>query len=436
MRVLVVGGGGREHALVWKLAQSPLVTARFCAPGNAGTATLAENLPIDVIDIQALTEAAVDRAIDLVVVGPEAPLAIGLADTLRAAGITVFGPSQAAAQIETSKSWAKTIMAAGNVPTARSTTVDTAEKAYAALDDFAERVVIKADGLAAGKGVVIAATREQARDAIDMMMLGASMGEAGATILIEEHLVGTEISIFALTDGKTIRMLIPSCDYKRAYDDDQGPNTGGMGAYAPAPFVDAALLAAIEARILHPTIEAMSRVGAPMNGVLYAGLMITESGPVVVEFNCRFGDPETEVVLPLMTSDLADLLYATATGVLDAAAPVTWGDTIATGVVMASGGYPGTYSTGLPIVGLDDASTEALVFHAGTRATANEIVTAGGRVLVVVGQGPDFDSARTQAYAGVDLITFEHASYRSDIAAREVDCHVDSGSQALILGTA
>ena len=421
VRVLVVGGGGREHALVWKLAQSQLVTALFCAPGNAGTATLAENLPIDVLDIQALTEAAVDHGIDLVVVGPEAPLSLGLADTLRAAGIIVFGPSQAAAQIETSKSWAKAIMAAGNVPTARSATVDTAEDAYAALDDFAERVVIKADGLAAGKGVVIAETRDQARRAIDMMMVDAALGDAGTTLVIEEYLIGTEISIFALTDGRTIRMLIPSCDYKRAYDDDQGPNTGGMGAYAPAPFVDAALLAEIEARILLPTIEAMARTGATMNGVLYAGLMLTESGPVVVEFNCRFGDPETEVVLPLMTSDLAELLYNTATGALDAAEPVTWGETVATGVVMASGGYPGPYSTGLPIVGLDEASAEALVFHAGTRATANEIVTAGGRVLVVVGQGPDFDSARTEAYAGINRIGYDHASYRTDIAARETD---------------
>ncbi len=419
MRVLVVGSGGREHALAWKLAQSQKVTAIYCAPGNAGTTAVAKNLPVAVLDIPGLTKAAVEQAIDLVVVGPEAPLALGLADSLREEGIAVFGPSQAAARIETSKSWAKAIMAAAGVPTARSVTVEDVDAAYAALGDFAEPLVIKADGLAAGKGVVVAETRETARQAIDSMMIEESLGEAGASIVIEEFLLGTEVSLFALTDGNSIRMLLPSCDYKRACDDDQGPNTGGMGAYAPAPFVDSKTMEQFEYDILRPTITAMDAAGSPMNGVLYAGLMMTATGPMVVEFNCRFGDPETEVVLPLMTSDLADLLHATATGNLDNAAPITWSDDVATGVVMASGGYPGHYVNGMAISGLESASQQALVFHAGTRFESEKVVTAGGRVLVVVGQGSDFDASRTRAYAGVDQIAFADAIYRTDIAARE-----------------
>ena len=418
--ILVVGGGAREHALCWRLAMSPTVGSIICAPGNPGIAQHAECVPIPVSDIAAITELARERAVDLVVIGPEAPLALGLADRLRKQGIPVLGPSQAAARIETSKQWAKELMAEASVPTARYVAVTDLADGMIALQQFSYPVVIKADGLAAGKGVVIVASYEEAVWALTAMLEERSLGAAAETVLIEEFLSGPEVSVLALTDGEAIRTLMPSCDHKRAFDHDQGPNTGGMGAYAPTRLVDRAMTELIETSILRPTIDAMRARGCPMQGVLYAGLILTEGGPVVLEFNCRFGDPETQVVLPLVDGDFATLCLATATGGLDAVTVDLVQDRTAVGVVLSSGGYPGPYRTGIPISGLEAAAREALVFHAGTdRNQQGEIVTAGGRVLTVVGMGASIAEAQLHAYAAVEQISFDGVFYRHDIGARE-----------------
>jgi phosphoribosylamine---glycine ligase len=419
-KVLVVGNGGREHALCWRLAQSPSIGEIICAPGNPGTELLAENIPIRVTDIEQIVAVAVDRAVELVVIGPEAPLALGLADKLRRRQIPVFGPSQDAARIETSKQWAKELMAEAGVPTARYVAVRDLADGMIALQRFSYPVVIKADGLAAGKGVVIAESYDEAVLVLTAMLEERSLGPAAETVLIEEFLTGPEVSILALTDGTSIRILTPSCDHKRAFDRDQGPNTGGMGAFAPTARVDDALLAEIERTILRPTIDTMRARGCPMQGVLYAGLMLTGSGPMVLEFNARFGDPETQVVLPLVAGDFAALCLATASGTLGSTAVALLPDRAAVGVVIASAGYPGPYRTGLPIAGLDTAVDEALVFHAGTtRNQRNDNVTAGGRVLTVVGIGTSIPEARLHAYAAAEQISFEGAFYRRDIGASE-----------------
>jgi phosphoribosylamine--glycine ligase len=419
-KVLVVGNGGREHALCWRLAQSPSIGEIICAPGNPGTALLAENMPIRVTDIEQIVEVAVDRAVELVVIGPEAPLALGLADKLRRRQIPVFGPSQEAARIETSKQWAKELMAEAGVPTARYVAVRDLADGMIALQRFSYPVVIKADGLAAGKGVVITESYDEAVLVLTAMLEERSLGPAAETVLIEEFLTGPEVSILALTDGTSIRILTPSCDHKRAFDRDQGPNTGGMGAFAPTARVDDALLAEIERTILRPTIDTMRARGCPMQGVLYAGLMLTGSGPMVLEFNARFGDPETQVVLPLVDGDFAALCLATTTGTLGSTAVNLLPDRAAVGVVIASAGYPGPYRTGLPIAGLDTAVDEALVFHAGTtRNQRHDVVTAGGRVLTVVGMGTSIPEARLHAYAAAEQINFEGAFYRRDIGASE-----------------
>jgi phosphoribosylamine---glycine ligase len=419
-KVLVVGNGGREHALCWRLAQSPSIGEIICAPGNPGTALLAENMPIRVTDIEQIVEVAVDRAVELVVIGPEAPLALGLADKLRRRQIPAFGPSQEAARIETSKQWAKELMAEAGVPTARYVAVRDLADGMIALQRFSYPVVIKADGLAAGKGVVIAESYDEAVLVLTAMLEERSLGPAAETVLIEEFLTGPEVSILALTDGTSIRILTPSCDHKRAFDRDQGPNTGGMGAFAPTARVDDALLAEIERTILRPTIDTMRARGCPMQGVLYAGLMLTGSGPMVLEFNARFGDPETQVVLPLVDGDFAALCLATTTGTLGSTAVNLLPDRAAVGVVIASAGYPGPYRTGLPIAGLDTAVDEALVFHAGTtRNQRHDVVTAGGRVLTVVGMGTSIPEARLHAYAAAEQINFEGAFYRRDIGASE-----------------
>lgn len=421
MRILVVGGGAREHALVWKLAQSPRAGALFCAPGNAGTETLAENLPVPASDIDGIVAAVKAHQIDLVVVGPEEPLARGLADRLTVEGVAVCGPSASATRIESSKAWAKELMIAAGVPTARAIVVYDLAEGLAALDRFGLPVVIKADGLAAGKGVVIANTRDEAYQVLSAFLEERTLGEAGTTVVIEDYLEGQEVSVLALTDGKTIIPLPPACDYKRAYDGDRGPNTGGMGAYAPPPAVDSALMTAIRTTILEPTVRAMAERGTPMRGVLYAGLMLTASGPKVLEFNARFGDPEAQVVLPILDADLVTLLDAVARGTLAEVPPPPPPVRAAVGVVLASGGYPGPYRTGLPIAGLDQVPPDLLVFHAGTRRTPEgQVVTAGGRVLTVVGLGPDLASARERAYAGVERISFEGAHWRRDIALREI----------------
>lgn len=418
MRMMIVGSGGREHALAWKLGQSPRVSAVWCAPGNAGTEQAATNLPVLASDLDGLVAAARRVRADLVVVGPEAPLAAGLGDRLRAAGIPVVGPSRAATRIESSKQWAKELMAAAGVPTARATVVTSVAAGLAALPGFGLPVVIKADGLAAGKGVVVATTRAEAESTLRDFLEAGTLGEAGRTVVIEECLVGPEASVFALSDGERFVRLPAARDHKRALAGDRGPNTGGMGAYAPTVALDQAALAAIDAAILHPILAALARAGAPFQGVLFAGLMLTAAGPKVIEFNARFGDPEAQAILPLLAGDLAPVLSAIAHGDVAAAAPPARG--AAVGVVLAAGGYPGAYDTGLPISGLDQVPDDVLVFHAGTRRdAAGRIVTAGGRVLTVVGRGPDLAAARARAYAGAAAITFPGCQFRTDIALTE-----------------
>jgi phosphoribosylamine--glycine ligase len=421
MRILVVGSGGREHALVWKLAQSPRTSALFCAPGNPGAALIGKNLPIAANDIDGLVAAAHNHRIDLVIVGPEEPLARGLVDRLISEGIATCGPTAVAARIETSKSWAKEVMAAAGVPTARAVVVTEIEEARRALASFTLPVVIKADGLAAGKGVVIASTAESAMATLSAFLEQHQFGEAGARVLIEEFLEGREVSVFGLTDGETVITLSPACDYKRVFDADAGPNTGGMGAYSPAPAVDDALLTRIATTILQPVVREMRNRGCPMRGILYAGLMLTADGPNVLEFNARLGDPETQVVLPLLDGDLVELLAAVAEGSLGRVPPPRTAAGAAVAVVLAAGGYPGAYQTGEVIHGLDRLPEDALVFQAGTRLDERgRLATAGGRVLSVVGQGADLAVARERAYSFARTIHFNNCHYRCDIAAREL----------------
>lgn len=425
IRVLVVGGGGREHAIVWKLAQSSRISELLCAPGNPGIAQLATCLPIPATHVDGMVAIAKLHKIDLVVVGPEDPLAAGLADRLRAEGIAVAGHNAAAARLESSKSWAKEIMAAANVATARSLTVTDRESGYRAIAEIINpdgHVVIKADGLAAGKGVVVASSQREAERALDSMMSRRAFGDAGKTVVVEEFMTGMELSVLALTDGKTTHPLVPSCDYKRVGDGDEGPNTGGMGAYTRPASVDASLMERIQREILEPTVATMAAHDAPMQGVLYAGLILTNDGPKVIEFNARFGDPETQVVLPTMDGDLGLYLEAVADGWLDQL-PVPAVDGFAVGVGLASAGYPGDYVKGRPITGLAEAAAldDVLVFHAGTKQAENgEIVTDGGRVLSVVGLGGSLREAHDRAYDALAHITFDGAQHRTDIAAREL----------------
>ena len=422
IRVLVVGGGGREHAIVWKLQQSERVETIICAPGNPGIASSVPCFPVPVMDLDAMVNLARSERVDLVVVGPEDPLAAGLADRLLEAGILVAGPTAAAAKLESSKSFAKEVMAAAGVSTARSTTVTERDAGIAAIHDIGGDgpVVVKVDGLAAGKGVVVAANAQEAIEALDAFLVDRTLGDAGSHVVIEEFLEGTEISLLTLTDGATIYSLAPSCDYKRALDDNEGPNTGGMGAYTPTRLMDSDLLQQVQRDILQPVIDEMARRGTPMRGVLYAGIILTPDGPQVLEFNCRFGDPETQVVLPVLESDLGVLLEAVARGTL-ADVPVPESSGAAVGVILASGGYPASYPKGLPISGLDvPHDPHAIVFHAGTaRNEAGEIVTSGGRVLNVIGLGADIAAARDVAYAAASEITFAGMQFRTDIARRE-----------------
>lgn len=420
-RVLVVGGGGREHALLWKLAQGEGAGGLWCAPGNAGTAELAETLPLAVTDVDGLAAAVERLAIELVVVGPEAALAAGLVDRLEAIGVPVCGPRRGAARIETSKAWAKELMRQAGVPTARSVVVDDRAAGVAALDSFGLPVVVKADGLAAGKGVVVAATRAEAEAALGALLADPAHGTDGGSVLIEECLVGEEVSVLALTDGERVCLLPPARDHKRALDGDRGPNTGGMGAYAPAPSLDAAAWDDLARSVFEPTVRRLAKRGDRFRGVLYAGLMLTDGGPRVIEFNARFGDPETQVVLPTLDGDLGQLLHAVATGTLSEV-PEPAHSGAAVGIVLASGGYPASYPVGLPIHGLEDAGRldDVLIFHAGTRREGDAIVTAGGRVLTVVGLGKDVRAARDRAYDAAERITFEGRHLRTDIAAREL----------------
>jgi phosphoribosylamine---glycine ligase len=419
MKILVIGGGGREHAIVWRLVQDSTQTEIFCAPGNAGTEQLARNVPIAADDIQALLDWAQRERPELTVVGPEVPLCMGLTDRLEAAGLRVFGPSQAAAQLEGSKRFAKELMHEANVPTARYASFTNVDEAVAALESFGLPVVIKADGLAAGKGVLIAENHTDAVAAIREMLIDSRFGRAGSEIVIEEFLQGEEASILALVDGDNAVLLPASQDHKRAYDGDMGPNTGGMGAYTPAPLVTEAVMCLIKERIILPVVRAMRRRGTPYKGVLYAGLMIDGDKISVLEFNVRFGDPEAQVVLPRIGGNLIPAMQACIDGVLTDEL-VTIRKQAAATVVMCSEGYPGNYRKGDTIHGLDSADSpdDCFVFHAGTKSYDGAIVTAGGRVLAVTALGPDLRSAVDKAYQRANLITFDGAHYRRDIAHR------------------
>ncbi|HUG85825.1 MAG TPA: phosphoribosylamine--glycine ligase [Euzebya sp.] len=420
MRVLVVGGGGREHALTWALSTSPSVRSVVCAPGNAGIAMTARVRPLQAERPDDVVALAQDELADLVVIGPEGPLVAGVVDALLDAGITTFGPTAAAARLEGSKTFAKQIMAAAGVPTAGYWSGGDPAEARQALDRFDPPYVIKADGLAAGKGVRICADRAEAEQAIDAALVDGVFGAAGAALVIEEFLAGPECSLFGLSDGTTVRALQPAQDFKRALDGDEGLNTGGMGAYSPVPAIDATDVAKLQSSVLQPIIDEMAARGTPFVGVLYAGLALTADGPRVIEYNARFGDPETQVVLPRMTSDLGQLLLACAEGRLADVGPVAFTDDVCVTVVMASGGYPGSYATGLPISGLDVAGRMdgVTVFHAGTRSEGARALTAGGRVLAVSATGRDSVLARARAYAAVGAIDFQGAHFRTDIAAR------------------
>ena len=429
MKILVVGSGGREHAITWRLAQDEARHELFCAPGNAGTAAIATNVAIGAEDVEGVAAWAAENRPDLVVVGPEAPLVKGLVDALDKIGVAAFGPVAAGARMEGSKRFAKEVMKAAGVPTGMAETFTDAAAAKAALPAFGLPVVIKADGLAAGKGVVVAETAEQAEAAIDDMLVANKFGAAGAEVLVEEFLHGEECSILALVDGERAVLLPSSQDHKRVFDGDKGPNTGGMGAYSPAPVVTADKLPAIKEKIILPVLRELKKRGITYRGILYAGLMVNDEnsnphGPLaksgssvnVVEFNARFGDPETEAVLPRIGGDFATALLHAATGCLHDE-DVTVKDECAATVIVASGGYPGSYEKGKEITGLD--GNPALVFHCGTKRTEDgKVLTSGGRVLSVTGLGPDLRSAVDAAYAGVERISFENSFHRSDIAHR------------------
>jgi phosphoribosylamine--glycine ligase len=420
MKVLVVGGGGREHALIWGLARSRSVTSLHAAPGNAGIAQLATCHAVGADDIDGVVKLVEELDADLTVIGPEAPLVAGLADVLTGRGRTVFGPSAAAARIEGSKAFAKHILYLENIPTALGGSFVDAELAIAFVDqELHGRAVIKADGLAGGKGVVVAQDRETVVGAIEDCLLNGAFGTAGSTVVVEQLLEGPEISAFALVDGETVVPLGFSQDHKRIGDGDTGPNTGGMGAYAPLPFVDPAMEAVIWEQIVRPAVRRMSQEGARFRGLLFTGLMLTEDGPKVLEFNARFGDPETAVVIPRLNADLADLLLSTARGELSKHSVPAFRDGAALTVVLASAGYPGAYTTGVPIEGLAEAAAvEGItVFHAGTAQQGDRVVTAGGRVLAVTALGDSLTQARDRAYRAVSLIRFDGMQYRHDIAA-------------------
>ena len=426
MKVLVVGSGGREHALAWKVSQSPKVSKLYCAPGNAGMAQIAECVNIKVMDIPALVSFAREKTIDLVIVGPESPLIAGLADELRAAGIPTFGPSKAAAQIEGSKVFSKNLFAKYGIPTAEFRAFDDPEAASAYIEQIAGGsdelpIVVKAEGEALGKGVLMCSTKSQALSAVKTVMVDKAFGKAGDQVVIEEMLEGQEATLMVITDGTSVLPLQPAQDYKRINDCDQGPNTGGMGCYSPVPVVPPEVYDECLKTCILPTIRAMKAEGRPYTGALYCGIMLTKDGPKVIEFNARFGDPETQVALPLLETDLIDVIQASLSGSLDSVETKCYNGA-AVCVVVASGGYPGSYETGKPISGLDAAgSIEGVtVFHAGTRLDDGKVVTSGGRVLGVTAVGDSFKAARDRAYSAVDRIHFEGMHYRTDIAKRVI----------------
>ncbi len=423
MKVLVVGGGGREHALCWSIAKSPLCEKLYCAPGNAGIKAVAECLPIAADKIHDIIAVCHLYAIDFVVIGPELPLTLGLADELRAEGIACFGPGKLAAEIEGSKGFMKDLAAKANVPTAgyQRFTDATAAKDYVRAQGAP--IVVKADGLASGKGVTVAQTIEEALAAIDDAMINKAFGDSGSSVVIEEYMEGEEVSFFALCDGEVAIPFTAAQDHKAVYDGDKGPNTGGMGAYSPAPIVDAAMSDRIMNEIINPTVKAMRDMGRPFSGILFAGLMMTKTGPRLIEFNARFGDPETECMLMRLKSDLLSLLYACSKGMLDGI-DIHWHDYAALTVIMAATGYPGSYKKGTAIRGLDKAATvpNAVVFHAGTDTNeAGDVIATGGRVLAVTAVGHTIAEAQSRAYQAVDQIDWPEGFCRRDIGWRAIE---------------
>jgi phosphoribosylamine--glycine ligase len=415
MNVLVVGGGGREHAICWKLAQSPKVKKLFCAPGNAGIAQVAQCVPIKATDVAGMVQWAKDNAMDFVMVAPDDPLALGMVDALEEAGIPAFGPRKNAAIIEASKAFSKELMKKYHIPTAQYETFTDLDKALAYIEEQGAPIVVKADGLALGKGVVVAQTVDEAKTAVRDMMEGHKFGASGSTVVIEECMVGPEVTVLAFCDGEHLVPMLSSQDHKRAYDGNQGPNTGGMGAFCPSPKYTPEIGKLCEETIFRPTVEALKAEGRPFKGVIYFGLMLTEKGPRVVEYNARFGDPETQPILSMLDSDLMEIFEACVNGTLDKV-DIRWKSGAACCLVLASGGYPVAYESGYPISGLDEAGKSAVVFHAGTKQTDDgQIVTAGGRVLGVTAVGTDLEDAIAKAYAAAKPISFAKMHFRTDI---------------------
>lgn len=416
MKILVVGSGAREHALVWKLARSPKAEEVYAAPGNAGTAKIANNLNFKADEIGGLLKFARENRIDLTVVGPEGPLAAGIVDAFTEIGLTIFGPTQTATEIESSKAFAKDLMQRHGIPCADSASFSEYDKAREYLKTQNLPVVIKADGLAQGKGVIVAETLREAQKTLTDMMKSKMFGAAGNKVVIEEHLYGRELSFFIFTDGERVVPTVPACDYKRIYDGDKGPNTGGMGSYSPPPFYNDVLGEVILKTIMKPAVLALNDSGRRYKGALYGGLMITNHVPKVIEFNARLGDPEAQVVLPRLQTDLVDIMMATINNELDKI-KVEFSDDACVGVVMASGGYPGKYQTGFPISGLEDVDNDIMLFHAGTRMNPEgNVLTSGGRILTVTATGKDLAEAREKVYKNIQRIEFEGCYYRKDIA--------------------
>jgi phosphoribosylamine--glycine ligase len=418
MKILVVGSGGREHAICWKLSKSKLVSKIYCAPGNAGIAEIGECVPVSVDDIAALVDVVEKEAIDLTVVGPEKPLTLGIVDEFEERGLRIFGPTKEASIIEGSKAFAKEFMRRYHIPTAPFKIFDDREEALRFCNETRYPLVIKADGLAGGKGAIIVDNIQQARSTVDSMMVDKRFGEAGSKVVIEDRLVGEEVTVMAFTDGESILPMLPSQDHKPVFDNDQGPNTGGMGAYCPVPFVSDSLMVDIYDIVLEPAIRGLKSEGRTFKGILYAGLMVNDKGPKVIEFNCRFGDPETQVVLPLLKNDLAEIFISIVDGSVSLE-DLTWRDASAVCVILASQGYPGSYEKGKPISGLPKTEKDGkYMFHAGTKRRDSQILTDGGRVLGVTSLDVNLHDAIAGAYEVVDKIKFDGAFFRSDIAQK------------------
>ncbi|MEH7502968.1 phosphoribosylamine--glycine ligase [Neobacillus drentensis] len=417
MKVLVVGGGGREHAIVWKLSKSPKIKQIYCAPGNPGIAELAKCVSISVSEIEKLADFAKNEQIDFTFVGPEEPLSKGIVNYFKQQGLAIFGPTKEAALIEGSKAFAKELMMKYHIPTAKYAAFTNYDEALAYVRSEGAPIVIKADGLAAGKGVVVAKKLDEAEEALNSMMKEVTFGSAGARVVVEEFLEGEEMTLLAFVNGTTVKPMVPAQDHKSVYDGDKGPNTGGMGTYAPLPHIDSLMVERIVQEIVQPTVRGMALEGCPFEGILYTGLMLTKEGPKVIEYNARFGDPETQVVLPLLETDLLDILMASISSELENL-EVKWKNKSAVCVIMSSAGYPGPYKKGQVINGLDQVSYPTIVFHAGTSEQEGEILTNGGRVLGITAIGDTLKEARKLAYQSVEKISFTGAHYRTDISSR------------------